>query len=482
MLPFSMPRLRFLLPLLLAMLIVACSPAPDPGADTTATPAAGVPDPLAAASAVEPATTRNSVETTPLAEDSGAVVDEETAAQPLEAAAPTPATITARPRTALGDPEAPVTIVEYSDYQCPFCRRHFQETMPLLLENYIDSGRIYYVFKDFPIASLHPLAYRLHEAALCAGDAGGKDDYWETHDLFFDNAEQFQVENEATMDQAILDALAAAELPDVAQCLQADTFAGVVEAGIAEGQRLGVSGTPTFFIEGYPIVGAQPYETFEYAISLAEAGELEDAFRRAAQQEAAARATATAQAAQPADVPLGDAPAKGSPDAPVTIVEYSDYQCPFCLRHVQQTMPQLQTLIEAGRVRYVFKDFPIVRTHPQAPKAHEAARCARELGGDDAFWQMHDLIFANQDAWAGNSEHVAVLKSLATEAGLEQEPFDTCLDSGRFADAVQADLSEGQSLGVNGTPTFFINGQRLVGAQPFAVFQQAIAQAENSTP
>lgn len=476
----SITCLRLLFLLLLAILVVACGPAADPARDTTAVPADAAQQPPVAegGSATEvTATAGVAPETTPVAADREPETGDPAVALP-EVAVPTPAAIDARPLTALGDPEAPVTIVEYSDYQCPFCQRHFQQTMPQLLEDYIESGRVYYVFKDFPIANLHPLAYRLHEAALCAGNAGGNDAYWETHDLFFDTAGQFQVDDEATMDEAILGALANADLPDVEQCLQAGTFAGEVEAGVAEGQRLGVSGTPTFYIEGYPIVGAQPFETFEYAISLAEAGELEETFRRAAQQEAATRATATAQAAQPADVPLGDAPAKGSPDAPVTIVEYSDFQCPFCLRHFQQTMPQLEALIGAGQVRYIFKDFPIARTHPQAQKAHEAARCARELGGDDAYWQMHDLIFANQDTWAGNPEHVAVLKSLAAESGLDQETFDTCLDSGRYAGAVAADVSEGQNLGVSGTPTFFINGQRLVGAQPFAVFQQAIEQVQ----
>lgn len=473
---FPLKRLRLFPLLLLLVLIVACGPPPAPSVEETRVLPEGGDLPTATAIATTPSTTM----ATPVATEESAETTAETETAPAlpEVAVPTRAAIDARPLTALGDPEAPVTIVEYSDYHCPFCRQHFEETLPQLLENYVDSGRVYYVFKDFPIANLHPLAYRLHEAALCVGDVGGSEAYWEAHDLFFEQAERFQAADQAALDEVILTTLADSGLPDVEQCLQNDTFADEVEAGVAEGQALGVSGTPSFFINGYPIVGAQPYEIFEYAISLAETGQLEERFRQAAQEEAAAQATATAQASQPADVPLGDAPAKGDPEAPVTIVEYSDYQCPFCLRHFEQTMPQLDALIEAGEVRYLFKDFPIARIHPEAAKAHEAARCARDLGGDEAYWQMHDLIFANQDAWAGNSEHVAVLKSLATEAGLAQEAFAACLDSGRYAEAVQTDLSEGQSLGVNGTPTFFINGQRLVGAQPFVVFQQAIEQAQ----
>ncbi|MCI0395105.1 MAG: DsbA family protein [Chloroflexi bacterium] len=385
---------------------------------------------------------------------------------------PTPATISPETLRVLGNPNAPVTIVEFSDYQCPFCRRHFLEVFPRLKADYIDTGRVYYVFKDFPIASLHPLAYRLHEAALCAGQSGGPEAYWQAHDLFFSKVETFQAESVAELDVVILAQLASAGLPDVGDCLEKNQNADTVQAGLAEGQRLGVTGTPTFFVNGYPVNGAQSYQVFQQVIAMAEEGRLGEAYSQAANTNAG---QTQAGAGQPVGVPLGDAPALGSPDAPITIVEYSDYQCPFCLRHFQNTLPQLQAEIDAGRVRYVFKDFPLHSIHPQAQKAHEGARCARELGGDEAFWTMHDLLFASQAQWAGNGDHVSVIKSLAAEAGLPQDEFDACLDSGRYAAAVNADVAEGQQLGITGTPTFFINGQRLVGAQPFSVFQQYLA-------
>jgi protein-disulfide isomerase len=390
---------------------------------------------------------------------------------------PTPASIEPRTLTALGDPDAPVTIVEYSDYHCPFCQRHYQETLPRLIENYVDTGRVYYVFKDFPIASLHPLAYRLHEAALCIGNEAGTEAYWQVHDRFFEDS-QFgsQVPSLEQLDNAITGALSA-DYPALAGCLESGETSAEVNAGIAEGAQLGVNGTPFFFVNGYPVTGAQPYDVFEYVIDLAETGGLENAFREAAEQQAAAIATATAQAAIPVVIPLEDSPAKGDAAAPVTVVEYSDYQCPFCWRHFQETMPQLQEYIDAGQVRYVFKDYPIRRIHPEAQKAHEAARCARELGGDEAYWAMHDLLFASQEEWAGSPESVAVFKRLGAEAGHDSAAFDACLDEGRYEAAVSADLAEGGELGITGTPTFFINGQRLVGAQPFAVFEQAINAA-----
>lgn len=401
----------------------------------------------------------------------GAVV-----AGPVPMAGPTPATIRLESPRALGDPGAPVTIVEFSDFQCPFCRRHAQETLPLLIQNHIDTGTVYYVFKDFPIASLHPLAYRLHEAARCLTEADDPALYWRAHDLFFEEAESFQVDTLAAMDAAILAGFSNTGLPDISSCLENDTYAEAVQADLNEGLSLGINGTPGFFINGLPINGAQPYELFDYAIGLAEDGELQAAYQQSGEEQAQAQAQAEAEAALPQEVPLDGAPAKGVADAPITIVEYSDYQCPFCLRHFEQTMPQLQAYIDSGQVRYVFKDFPIANIHPQAQKAHESARCARELGGDEMYWAMHDLLFINQAEWAQASvgSHTTVLSALAQEAGMPQAEFDACLDSGRYEEDVLSEVDEGTRLGVRGTPAFFINGRPLSGAQPFDVFQQYI--------
>jgi len=377
----------------------------------------------------------------------------------------------------LGDPEAPVTVVEFTDYQCPFCFRYAQQTWPTLKERYVDTGRVYYVFKDFPLTSIHPEAPQAHEAARCAAELGGDEAYWQMHDRLFEGQEQWAgnpehvavykgYAGELGLDQGAFDA-----------CLDSGKHAAAVQADQDEGLGLGVNGTPTFFVAGYPFSGAQPIDFFDQAITLAENGQL-----RAAIADAIARAQEQQQEQQqprptmaPADVPLEDVPMMGDPDAPVTIVEYSDYQCPFCVRHVQQTMPQLlKNYIETGKVRYVFKDFPLTQIHAQAPKAAEAARCARELGGDDAYWQMHDRLFEGQGQWSNNPEHVGVFNGYAGDLGLDQVAFGECLDSGRYASAVAADFQEGAGFGVSGTPAFFINGQPLQGAQPYAAFEQLI--------
>lgn len=163
---------------------------------------------------------------------------------------------------------------------------------------------------------------------------------------------------------------------------------------------------------------------------------------------------------------MGDDAVKGDPDAPVTIVEWSDFECPFCARFYQQTLSQIeQEYIETGKAKLVYRDFPL-SFHAQAQKAAEAAECA---GEQDAYWEMHDTLFEK-----GVSGEEASFKQYAADLGLDTEAFNTCLDSGAMAAEVAQDMREGQAAGITGTPGFVINGQRVVGAQPFSAFKQVI--------
>ena len=167
------------------------------------------------------------------------------------------------------------------------------------------------------------------------------------------------------------------------------------------------------------------------------------------------------------DVSADDDPARGLEGAPVTIIEFSDYQCTFCKRYVDQTLPLILETY-GDRVRYVFRDFPIAGVHPQAAKAAEAAQCAFDQG---KYWEYHELLFQNQAAL-----DVASLKEHAAGLGLDPSAFDLCLDSNKYAQEVQKDFDDGRAYGVTGAPTFFINGHKVTGAQPFAAFQKIIDQ------
>ena len=161
-------------------------------------------------------------------------------------------------------------------------------------------------------------------------------------------------------------------------------------------------------------------------------------------------------------------PSLGLSDAPVTIVEFTDYQCPFCGRHFRDTMPRLLS-DHPGRIRYFVLNYPLREIHPFSQKAAEAAECAYDQG---QFWAYRDLLFQNQQALSVDN-----LKNHARDLGLNAEVFEACLDTDANIGRVSRDIRHGQAHGVNGTPTFFINGQRLVGAQPLGVFDALINMA-----
>jgi protein-disulfide isomerase len=163
-------------------------------------------------------------------------------------------------------------------------------------------------------------------------------------------------------------------------------------------------------------------------------------------------------------VSIDGAPLRGLPTAPVTIVEFSDFHCPFCKR-VISTLAQLESQY-GEKMKLVFRDFPIESLHPGASKSHEAARCANDQG---KFWEYHDMLFTHSPKLAPDD-----LKRYAGQVGLDAAKFETCLSSGTHSAAVQKDLEEGKRLGITGTPAFFINGRPLSGAQPLDAFARVI--------
>ena len=165
-------------------------------------------------------------------------------------------------------------------------------------------------------------------------------------------------------------------------------------------------------------------------------------------------------------VSADDDPFKGPANAPVTIVEFSDFQCPFCSR-VNPTLARLRDRF-GDSIRIVFRDLPILQIHPQAAKAAEAATCAHD---QKKFWEMHDLLFANQQRL-----DVASLKQHAATLGLDAGAFATCLDSGKYANEWQKDAADAAAAGVQSTPAFFINGRPVIGAQPYEAFADVVAE------
>ena len=177
-------------------------------------------------------------------------------------------------------------------------------------------------------------------------------------------------------------------------------------------------------------------------------------------------------------VELAGVPQKGNADAQVALIEFSDYECPFCIRHFRETMPLIEkNYIATGKVLYVFRDYPIDQLHPQAVKAHEAAQCGAE---QDKYWQMHTTLFGQP-----GQHSVEGLEATATRAGLDMGKFRECIASGRTTPGIRKSADAAASFGANGTPAFFIGlidkatnsvkvTRALSGALPFTQFAQAL--------
>ncbi len=178
----------------------------------------------------------------------------------------------------------------------------------------------------------------------------------------------------------------------------------------------------------------------------------------------------------PVDVSRGHLPILGDENAKVTVVEFSDFQCPFCKALFDESLPQIKKdYVETGKVKFAYRHYPISSIHPNAQKAAEASECANE---QKKFWDYHDQLFINQADWESLDTTAALAKftEFAGSLGLDTAKFGQCLSSGKFEGAVSKDLSDGTAAGVSGTPATFINGIIVEGAVPYEQFKAQIEQ------
>ncbi len=363
-----------------------------------------------------------------------------------------------------GPADAPITIVVWSDYACGFCNR-VQATLGKLEHLY--PGQIQWVHRTLPLDEDYTLAA---EASLAAA-AQGK--FRPMHNrLFALHGQVTRAEAELVARELGLDMI------QFRADLDAKTYKPVVAADTADAEKLGVSGTPTFFINGRPIHGNQPLKVFVDTVD----DELERAHKASAQKPADLYEALVANGRPNADTPDAEHestdldPAQayrvgtglpghqlGPDDALITIVEFSDFQCPYCQR--QQSSLEHVRKKYGNQVRIVYRHFPL-SGHRNAQLAAEAAVAAAEQG---KFWAFHDLIWKNFGKLSR-----ADLDGFAKAAGLDMAKFRAALDERRYYDAVVAETAAAEALGVSGTPTMFINGQPLVGSRDADNLDQVI--------
>ena len=309
------------------------------------------------------------------------------------------------------------------------------------------------------------------------------------HNLLFETQDEWGRSPEPNTLFSQLAAQVGVDMPEFESCIDSGRRDAMVQMGVSHARSLGFSGTPSFqFVmestgDSYQLVGAQPYDRFVSWIDSMLAGNPPaDAAAEAPPEEGGGEipfwATADGLAPDP-DHPgytmAGDQ-YQGAEDAAVIVIEYSDFQCPFCRRHTENTQPILdETFVDTGEVRWVFKHFPL-NIHPQAPMAGVAAECAAEQG---QFWEMSHALFASVQSWSNNNPAEALI-AVAEDVGVSDiDTFSACLDDEEMMARVQSDFAEGRQF-VQGTPTFIVmfngEGRIIPGALPADQFVDALNQ------
>lgn len=414
------------------------------------------------------------------------------AAKPVEEAASAPSVPAKLPVTAAdptwGSPDALVTIVEFGDFECPFCARAV-ETLKRVREHY-GPRDVRIVWKN-QVLPFHKNAMPAHRAAMAVYSLAGPEAFWVFHDRAFENRRALTEENfvrwadEAGVSRSRF--LLAYE--DPAQRAK-------IDADIKLAAQVGATGTPAFRINGVTLSGAQPFDKFKSLIdeqlALARAKADEGMPRSeisivltnrnldataAQQKEERARKNRDEPSKPDPDTAEPDTtvwkvpvlpsdPVRGSRDAAVTIVEFGDFQCPFCKR-VQPTL--LQLLQDYGSaLRIVWKDNPL-EFHEQADAAANLARHIAKHRGPDAFWAAHDLLFQHQKDFDGSA-----FEDISKSFGLPWNASKIAITQKRYEKLIRETREQATDLEARGVPHFFINGRRLSGAQPIEKFKELI--------
>jgi protein-disulfide isomerase len=377
-----------------------------------------------------------------------------------------------------GKADAPVTIVTISDFQCPFCSR-VEPTLKQIRDTY-GPDKVRMVWKNNPLP-FHKDARPTAEAAMAVFGLKGSEAFWKFHDNAFANQQALTQDNfdkwatEAGVDKAKFDS-----------AVTTKKFSAKIDEDLALSTKIGANGTPAFRINGVTVSGAQPFDKFKEVIDaqLAEAQKMvasgtpkSNVYVALTNKNQTAQPDKPAPAAAKPDAEeedksvwkvsvLDDDPVKGPKDALVTLVVFSDFQCPFCKR-VEDTLKQVSDAY-GNDVRFVWKDNPLP-FHPRAKPSATLARMAYKAKGDKGFWDAHDQLFASNPKLEDDD-----LKGIAEKVGLNWDDVKKAIDGNKFADKFDASIDYASDLQARGTPHFFVNGVRLSGAQPIENFKKLI--------
>ncbi len=345
-----------------------------------------------------------------------------------------------------GKPDAPVTFKEFSDFQCPYCGRYVQTTEPQIRDEYVKSGKVKYIFKNFPLMSIHPQAKLAAEAALCAGVQGK---FWPMHDVLFERQHDWSGKADA---QDVFVRMAEELKLDVdkfKECLDAHPFEQRIQLDIQEGVAHGVRGTPAFVINGWFVSGAQDIDTFREVIEKALQGEVPTPTPTPSYGDLH---PFEADPDHPGRTYMGDA-FIGKADVPILILEVGDVADPDCRSYHETAWPEFKKqFVDSGRVRVAFKH---LLTKENSELAAEATECA---GDQQKFFEYLDTLYAHQDEWTGKKgkDLAKVLKGYAKKVGVDEKAFGECLDYRQKRDKVMKDHQMMSRANLQSLPAFYV--------------------------
>ena len=366
-----------------------------------------------------------------------------------------------------GSDNALVTIVEFSDFQCPYCKRG-EERMKQVRDAYGEKVRI--VWRNEPL-SMHPRAEPAAQLALEARAEKGDRGFWDAHDKLFESASKLE---DADFDRVSNELGLSVE--KVRSAVKEHKYTKEIDSDQELAEDFHADVTPNFFINGRHMAGAEPFERFQKIID----------------EEIAKANTLLAKGTKPADLyealvkdgkgaaalekktlaPPIHGPVKGNPNAKVSIVEVSDFQCPHC-RRAEGTMKEVMKTY-GDRVKLVWRHFPLA-IHDDAGIAAQASQEAFKQKGSEGFWKMHDLLFDNQQT--ENAFKREALEKYAQQIGLDLAKFKLALDTQTHRAEIDEDVKAVGDAGINSTPGFLINGYYISGAEPYPKFRKTIERA-----
>ncbi len=363
-----------------------------------------------------------------------------------------------------GSPDAPIKVIEVSDFGCGYCRVFSEEIFPEIQKEFIETGIVQWKFVPF-VLGMFPNGDKAALASECAG-AQGTDAFQRMRGrLFADQAGWRDTQNpdEFFAKLAKDEGLRADEF---SECLVNGDRVAQVELDIRLGKALGTKGTPAFILEGAPISGLIPVEGFQQVVQLL-----------LAEDDGPSRdwlpppPTLGSPSVQAQILSMGMGHGVGPVDAPIQIIEFSDFGCGYCRVFQETTRPVLdEEYVATGKVRWTYVPF-VLGMFPNGDAAAVASECAAE---QDLFDPMRHRLYQDQQGWKNSQDPGPFFTKIAEEEGLDAERFSQCLGQDAALERIQQNTRVGQSAGIQGTPAFFINGFPVKGAQPLDAFRDML--------